>query len=132
MTHHTQQCSCCKSEVSGELYHLGFSDMEAVYCERCPNVLLIKDPDFYSKIGVAFPNLMAGDKGWQEYDKHLLPYFAETEKHFPLCSCGAHFRYMAAPRCPKCHNYILGKGYGDKPVYRNARYVFVTNESIYI
>ena len=132
MTQHTQQCACCKSEISGELYHCGFSDMEAIYCEFCPNVLLLKDSDFYQRIGVIFPNLMAGDKGWQEYNKHLLPYFEQVEKHFPLCSCGGHFRYMAAPRCPKCLSYIFGQGYDDKPVHRNIRHAFVTRESIYL
>ena len=132
MTKHTQVCASCNSEVSGELYHLGFSDMEAIYCNSCPNVLLIKDLEFYEKNGVNFPNLMAGDKGWEEYNRHLLPYFKEAEKHFPLCSCGGRYEYMAAPRCPKCNEYILGKGHEDKPVYRNIRHVFITKESIEI
>lgn len=42
MTEHVQKCGACGDEVKGELYHLGFSDMDAVYCCDCPNVLLIK------------------------------------------------------------------------------------------
>lgn len=129
MTHHIQKCECCGTSVEGELYHVGFSDMEALYCERCPNVLLIKDQNFYKKIGVEFPNLVAGDKGWEEYNRHLLPYFEAVERHLPLCPCGSHFKYMAAPRCPKCHDYMFGRGYEDKPVLRNARHVFVSSES---
>ncbi|WP_172204754.1 hypothetical protein [Niveibacterium sp. COAC-50] len=106
--------------------------MEAIYCERCPNVLLIKDRDFYEKNGIKVPHLAAGDKGWLEYNRHLLPFFTKAEEHFPLCSCGAHFRYMAAARCPKCNGYLFGTGYQDKPVLRNTLYVFVTNEAKYL
>lgn len=132
MTQHTQRCKCCNADISGEIYHLGFSDMDAIYCERCPNVLLIKDRTFYEKNGISFPNLVPGDKGWEEYNRHLLPYFERAESYLPLCPCGGHFRYMAAPRCPKCDGYIMGGGYDDKPVYRQHKYVFVTKEAIYI
>lgn len=129
MSRHVQECRCCKMQISGEIYHLGFSDMEAVYCERCPNVLLIKDHQFYSRNGIEIPFLVAGEKGWLEYDAHLLPFFEQAEQYLPPCSCGGHFRYMATPRCPSCSGYIMGKDYEGKPVLRNARYVFVTKES---
>jgi len=132
MTYHIQQCISCKSNISGELHHCGFSDMEAIYCERCPNVLLIKDFEFYNRIEVKFPNIVAGDDDWLEYNKHLLPYFEAAEKHLPLCSCGGHFRYMAAVRCPICLQYIFGKGYEDKPIYRDIRNAFITKEATYI
>ena len=132
MTKHTQECKSCGSEIDGELYHQGFSDMVAIYCDSCPNVLLITDQNFFEKNGIEFPNLMPGDEGWQEYNRHLLPAFEKAEALFPKCSCGGSFKYMAAPRCPKCNNYIMGQGYEDKPIYRNIRYVFVTKESTYI
>lgn len=132
MTEHTQTCANCNSNITGEIYHQGFSDMVAIYCDCCPNVLLIKDFGFFEKNGIEFPNLVAGDDGWQEYNRHLLPYYEKAEKHFPMCSCGCTFKYMAAPRCPNCNDYISGEGYEDKPIYRNIRHVFVTKEAKYI
>ena len=131
MTHHIQQCKSCDTEVQGELYHLGFSDMEALYCERCPNVLLIKDPDFYRRIGVSPPNLSAGDEGWLEYNRHLLPFFGQVESHLPTCSCGGCFRYMAAPRCAACNDYIFAQPYSE-PIDRSVRHVFVSKDSVRI
>lgn len=132
MTRHTQECKSCSSKITGELYHQGFSDMTAVYCDYCPIVLLIKDQNFYEENGIEFPDLMPGDKGWEEYNRHLLPIYERAEEHFPLCCFGGPFKYMAAPRCPKCNSYIMGKGYEDKPIQRNIRHVFVTKGSTYI
>ncbi len=132
MSKHSQNCKVCNTDIEGEIYHLGFSDMEALYCWDCPNVLLIKDRDFFSGNGIVFPNLMAGDKGWQEYNKHLLPYYEKAEELLPKCKCGGHFRFMAPPRCPKCNEYLAGKGYDNKPYYRNHKYVFVTIGSVYL
>ena len=132
MTKHIQSCKSCSSEVEGELYHLGFSDMESVYCSSCPNVLLIKDRDFFERNGVEIPRLLAGDSGWMEYDKHLLPYYEKAEKLLPDCECGGDFKFMAPPRCPKCNNYLSGKDYDNKPYYRNNKHAFVTTGSIYL
>lgn len=43
MTAHSYTCKNCSSEVQGELYHLGFSDMDCMYCDSCPRVLLLKE-----------------------------------------------------------------------------------------
>ena len=132
MAKHSQKCECCKTVITGELYHLGFSHLDAAYCERCPNVLLLKVPQFYQDNGIAFPALFPGDEGWEVYDRHMLPYFAQAENCFPGCSCGGRFRYMAGPRCPNCNGYLSGKGYGDKPALRNTRHVFVSGKSVYL
>lgn len=129
MTKHTQKCLSCHEEITGELYHMGFSNIDAIYCTSCPNVLLIKDRNFYDKNNIEFPHLVAGDKGWQEYNRHLLPYYKNAEQHLPQCSCGDSFEYMAPPRCPKCNGYIFGKSYENKPVLRNINYAFVTKKS---
>jgi hypothetical protein len=127
MTKHTQICAVCSATVSCVIHHLGFSDMDAVYCSMCPKVLLLDDRP---KNDTQFPNLVAGDEGWKEFDRHLLPYFLETEKQFPLCSCGGSFKFMNPPRCPKCFGFILGEEYEDKPIKRNNGYVYITKGSI--
>ena len=129
MTKHTCDCRSCGGSIKGELYHLGFSDMEAVYCDSCPNVLLLKDREYLARNGVQFPYLQAGDKGWEYYNRHLLPYYEMAEKYFPNCACGGRFRYMSAPRCPSCGDYIMGKGF-EEPVDRNLIYVFISRDSI--
>ena len=75
---------------------------------------------------------MPGDEGWQEYNRHLLPYYEKAEKLFPKCKCGGNFKFMAPPRCPKCNEYLAGKdkGYDDKPYFRDHRYAFVTVGSV--
>ena len=132
MTQHRQLCQSCHSEISGELIHLGFSNIDVIYCNQCPNVLIIKDQGFYENNEIELPRLSAGEKGWQEYDRHLIPYFKLAEKLFPQCACGGRFEYMAAPRCPSCNEYILGKGYEDKPALRNTRSAFISRESVSI
>lgn len=132
MSSHSQTCKSCNAEITGDLYHLGLSHLDAVNCERCPNVLLLKVPQFYQENGITFPALLPGDDGWEPYDRHLLPCFEQAEYYFPLCSCGGRFRYMAAPRCPDCNGYLSGRGYDDKPALRDTHYVFVTSKSIYL
>ena len=128
MTKHTLNCKECRNSIDGELYHLGFSNLEAIYCDSCPNVLLLRLPGFYSDNGIEMPSLQAGDEGWGFYDRHLFPYYEKAESHFPSCSCGGCFRFMAAPRCPVCKQYLMGKGFAN-PIDRNMRHVFVCAES---
>lgn len=106
--------------------------MDAVYCTKCPKVLLLEDQGFLAEQGINFPNLMPGDEGWQEYNAHLLPLYEQAEALFPSCGCGGTFKYMAPPRCPKCKEYILGSDYENKPINRNLGYAFVTVGSVKI
>src|SRR5689334_10066 len=101
MTAHHQICKSCGVDVTGELFHLGFSDMECMYCDSCPRVLLLKDPMLDQRCNLIFPNLHAGDPGWEEYDRHLIPYYERREALFRPCECGGRFRACALPRCPR-------------------------------
>jgi hypothetical protein len=81
--------------------------------------------------GILWPNLQAGDKGWEPWNRHLLPIFEEIEALFIKCTCGGSFRYMNPPRCPKCNEFLDGHGYEDKPILRErSKYVFVSVDSI--
>jgi len=127
MTAHIVKCVNCGTEVHGELYHLGFSNMECMYCDSCPRVLLLKDPTFYKRHEIEWPNLHAGDKGWEPYDRHLLPVYKKLESLFKPCVCGGGYRASSLPRCPACNEFILGgMVHEDKPVYWHMRHVFVT------
>lgn len=127
MTVHSVTCKSCSSVVVGELYHLGFSDMDCMYCDSCPRVLLLKDRRLAELNGIHWPNLQAGDAGWEFYDRHLLPYYAKFESLFKSCPCGGNFRASAAPRCRFCNGFILGSALeADKPSTWRKGHVFVT------
>lgn len=127
MTVHSVACKCCGAVVEGELYHLGFSDMGCMYCDSCPRVMLLKDHTLAARNGINRPQLQAGDPGWEYYDRHLLPYYAQFEALFKSCTCGGRFRVSAAPRCPLCNGPILGiSPEADKPSTWHKGHVFVT------
>ena len=131
MTAHTAKCEACGETVSGEIYHLGFSDMDALYCSSCPKVLLLRDRSLLENLDIERLKLEPGDPGWQEYGRHSLPVYAKIENLFNPCECGGVFRYMNPPRCPKCRGLLRGDLYEDKPVLKSRDgYVFVTAGSV--
>lgn len=131
MTAHSFTCKCCGAHVAGELYHLGFSDMDCLYCDSCPKVLLLKEPRLAEKHGIIWLNLQPGDPGWQYYNRHLLPYYAKFEALFKPCACGGHFKASAVPRCPKCNGFLAGVAPpADQPSTWSKRHVFVTIGSV--
>lgn len=131
MTAHTTKCQTCGEAISGEIYHLGFSNMEALYCSSCPRVLLLKTPGLLERFHLTYPPLNADKPGFQPYLRHLLPFFAEVETLFSPCQCGGRYGYMNPPRCPKCNGLLRGNAYEDKPISKlNDGYVFVTLGSV--
>lgn len=131
MTSHSLTCKCCDTEVQGELYHLGFSDMDCMYCDSCPSVLLLKEQMLATKNGIEWPNLQPGDLGWEYYNRYLLPYYARFEALFKPCRCGGHYRASAAPRCPKCNGLLAEYAPPtDKPSLWQKGHVFVTVGSV--
>jgi hypothetical protein len=131
MTSHIQICKCCNKESKGEIYHLGFSDMDCMYCDSCPSVLLLKDGNILKDNGIVWPNLQPSDKGWEYYDRHLLPMYAKFESLFKPCNCGGRYRAWAVPRCSICNDYLFGvKPEPDKPTMWPSKYVFVTVGSV--
>lgn len=131
MTSHSVTCKSCEAQVQGELYHLGFSDMDSMYCDSCPRVLLLKDHTLAERHGIKWPQLQAGDPGWEYYNRHLLPYYARFEALFKPCVCAGHFRASAAPRCPKCNGFLVGVASPiDQPsTWLHKGHVFITLES---
>lgn len=131
MARHVQTCRSCGEDVEGELYHLGFSDFDCMYCDSCPRVLLLRDHDLAKRNGIEWPNLKPEDAGWEPWNQHLLPVYKKIEDLFRPCLCGGRFRFMAPPRCPMCNEHIFGKGYEDKPIARqNEGYAFITIGSV--
>jgi len=105
--------------------------MECMYCDSCPRVLLLKDPGFYERHGIEWPNLQARDKGWEPYNRHLLPLYEKLEAPFKPCACGGRYRARALPRCPRCNEYLLGGlVHDDKPVHWRMGHVYVTVGSV--
>ena len=127
MTAHSVICKSCGANVEGELYHLGFSDMDCMYCDSCPRVLLLKDYTLAERHGINWPQLQPGDPGWEHYNRHLIPYYARFEALFKPCVCGGHFRASAAPRCPSCNGFLAGVAPpADQPSTWHKGHVFIT------
>ena len=131
MTKETATCQSCGKDIAGEIYHLGFSNMEALYCSSCPKVLLLSDFELIENRNIIWPHLKANDEGWQYYDRHLLPVYSQIEKLFKDCNCGGRFGFMNPPRCPKCSDLLRGNCYEDKPILKQRdRYIFVCGGSV--
>jgi hypothetical protein len=127
MTAETVVCQSCRAKVHGEIFHLGFSDMDALYCSSCPKVLLLRDWQLLSERGITRPS----DAEFQEWNRHMLPFYEKVEALFLPCSCGGSYRYMNPPHCPSCHGLLRGDCYEDKPVLKQRdSYVFVSAGSI--
>jgi hypothetical protein len=127
MTAYSVKCQACGNEITGESYHPGFRDMDALYCSSCPGVLLLKDRNLPGRFGIRWPDLQVHDPGFRSCERHLLPVFGKIEVLFQSCACGGHYGYLNPPRCPDCDGLLRGGLYADTPVLkRNDRYVFVT------
>lgn len=121
-------CKSCNNELTGEVYHLGFSDLQALYCSTCPRVLLLHDHDFIAGNGITFPS----DSEFQFFNRHYLPYYRKVENLFLPCDCGGQFGFLNPPRCPHCNGLLRGNCYEDKPILKQRDgYVFVSAESVY-
>jgi len=127
MSAHAAVCQACHREVQGEIFHLGFSDMDALYCSKCPKVLLLKDWRLPQRRGILPPT----EREFQYYSRQWLPYYAKVEALFRPCACGGHYGYMNPPRCPLCNGLLRGDCYEDKPILKQRDgYVFVCAGSV--
>lgn len=131
MTTHSVRCQACKGQIRVEVYHLGFSDMDCMYCDSCPSVLLLVDhARLEHRVGPR-PAQRAGEAGWEEWNRHLLPYFAKLESLFRPCACGGSYRAWAVPRCPKCNDFLFGRSPAvDRPSEWGMGYAIVTIASV--
>ncbi len=131
MNTHTETCDSCGASVNGETYHRGFSQMEALYCSKCPRVLLLKDWELLKRHGIEFPSLDISAPGSQSYCRHVLPTFRRIEALFRPCQCGGRYGYLNPPRCPMCAGLLRGDTYEDKPILNfNDGYVFISIGSV--
>jgi hypothetical protein len=131
MTAHIETCVTCGEKVSGEVYHLGFSDIDALYCSSCPSVLILPGHGVTERHGITIPSTDAASAEFQYYCRHLLPAFAKIEALFDPCKCGGRYGYMNPPRCPKCSGLLRGDIYEDKPIFKlNDLYVFVSGGTV--
>ena len=131
MSAHTLKCKSCGGTVSCEMYHLGFSEMQALYCSSCSKVLLLHDFTLFERNGIHCPPLEASAPAFKPYTRHILPFFQQAEALFKPCPCGGSFRFMNPPRCPLCKGLLLGDCYEDKPIFKlRDWYVFICSGSI--
>jgi hypothetical protein len=116
MSTYVVRCEACGKDIEGEIHHLGFSNMDALYCSSCPRVLFLKTPGLLERFGIKRPGMGQAQPGFLPFLRHLLPFYEKVEALFLPCECGGHYRYMNSPRCPKCNGLLRGDLYGDKPI----------------
>lgn len=94
-------CPACRvafgERVKGP-YHAGFSDLAALYCDRCGRTRTV---DWY---GPGYPAEFRQVAPWSlsKEQKEVL------ESRIEPCECGGRFRFDAEPRCPWCHVTLRG------------------------
>lgn len=131
MSTYVVECQACGEDVAGEIHHLAFTNMEALYCSSCPRVLLLKTPSLLERFKIVRPPLEKSKPGFLPYLRHLLPFYEKVEALFLPCECGGHYGYMNPPRCPKCNGLLRGDLYGDKPIAKATDgYALVTLGSV--
>jgi hypothetical protein len=106
------ECRHCHTLVVVGGFHAGFSDSDPLYCSRCENSLIIKRWDCF------LPAPPPSYSNTQDYARELLPYWTAIEATLAGCPCGGTFRFLNSPRCPKCHDLLLGDLYQDKPILK--------------
>ena len=62
MTKESTKCQSCGKKIKGEIYHPGFSNMEALYCSARPMVLLRSDFQLLETNGIKRPILKERDQ----------------------------------------------------------------------
>jgi hypothetical protein len=131
MSQYVVECQACGEDIVGEIFHLGATNMEALYCSSCPRVLLLKTPGLIERFNIVRPGVGGGEPGFQPFLRHLLPFYAKVEALFRPCECGGRFGYMNPPRCPKCNGLLRGDLYGDRPIAKvTDGYALVTLGSV--
>ncbi|MDD5260068.1 MAG: hypothetical protein PHD29_08880 [bacterium] len=109
------KCPHCQNSFETHYFHAGFSDVDIIYCNTCPNAVKIDiyDPkytDIYKKhkglsfvLGAIYFALFKRTFGkYSDFQKVV-------ERELKPCSCGGIFLYRTKPRCPICLNHLLSK-----------------------
>lgn len=100
------QCPACHQTfqiAQNYQYHAGFSNEGFLYCDSCPNLVVFSsyDPRYTKIVGERHPWALT-DSDCRTVEDHLRP-----------CTCGGHFCFSAAPRCPLCNATIRQILYGS-------------------
>ncbi len=119
-------CHSCGGFVSGTVAHLGFSNLDAMYCSKCEGVLYI------SQYSLDVTDIFSESCPREEYSMEYVPVWTKFEALFAPCPCGGKFKMLNPPRCPKCHDFILGDYYNGKPIYKlRDKYSFQSGKSFH-
>jgi hypothetical protein len=104
-------CKSCGRLVPYAAWHLGFSGIIDLACDRCPDVLLVDDHEH-------FPYGAATSKPTADYGRNWLEDIQKLDGILPGCPCGGRFAFMHPPRCPHCCGLLLGDTYENQPILK--------------
>ncbi len=101
-------CDFCGKFFMFQMFHVGFSDVDYYYCDRCTNYLAVSIYDqkynrLLDKLSAKRISPFSQPYEFSDYDIQLnLENYQLIEDHFVSCTCGGHFRYLANCLCPYC------------------------------
>lgn len=130
------KCPHCQNTFNIRYFHAGFSDIEFLYCNKCPNAVQISAYDdlhsyFYGKyMGLSFvvSGIISMVSGGEVAFGNCFKFQKETEMALKPCPCGGNFSYKAKPRCPCCLNSISRKDIKKQWVGYRRVYAIVIGE----
>ncbi len=101
-------CDFCGKFFMFRMFHVGFSDVDYYYCDRCTNYLAVslfdqKYDRLLDKLSAKRISPFSQPYDFSDYDIQLnLENYQLIEDHFVPCTCGGQFKYLANCLCPYC------------------------------
>ena len=102
-------CDSCGKSFLFRMYHVGFSEVDYYYCNRCTNYLAVSLMDrkynqlleklLVKRVATFSPRYEFSD----EEIRLNLENYEMIEQQFIPCSCGGRFEYLANCLCPYCN-----------------------------
>ena len=121
-------CDFCGKFFMFQMFHVGFSDVDYYYCDRCTNYLAVSifDPKYdklLDKLSVNRIEPFSQPYQFSDYDIQLnLENYQLIEDHFVPCTCGGQFKYLANCLCPYCKSPYVDF-FND--IFRKANHYYV-------
>ncbi|MFX1466819.1 MAG: hypothetical protein ACFFA5_10135 [Promethearchaeota archaeon] len=121
-------CDFCGKFFMFRMFHVGFSDVDYYYCDRCTNYLAVSIYDqkynrLLDKLSAKRISPFSQPNEFSDYDIQLnLDNYQLIEDHFVSCTCGGHFRYLANCLCPYCKSPYVNF-FND--IFRKADHYYV-------
>ncbi len=124
------QCDSCGKFFMFQMFHVGFSDVDYYYCDRCTNYLAVSLFDqkynrLLDTLSVKRISPFSQPYEFSDYEIQLnLENYQLIEDQFVPCTCGGQFKYLANCLCPYCKSPYVDF-FND--IFRKADHYYVVD-----